>query len=325
MSSRVASILALAGALLALLAGCATPKPEAPRTPHKPYQLAPQHPGPGTRGRAGTTLRTAETIEGAQAEQVRVDASLIRFSVEQRSARVRARKGSEMTEETRGRWTGFLAEIDRFLRQPAGRTVPLDVIRARVALDAELDLDQEHYGLFPSALTAAVRARAMGLDLRLAQVRKLAQPARPEPTQLVWPIDPVVITSLFGMRTDPFEGNDRFHRGVDLRAKVGQLVQAAAPGVVAYAGRLGGHGLHVELLHDGGLVTRYSHLSLLLVEAGMQIPAAGPVGLAGNTGRSTGPHLHFEVIKDGEQIDPLTVLSEPVFRDYQAENIGDGN
>ncbi|MGI5863922.1 MAG: M23 family metallopeptidase [Myxococcales bacterium] len=320
---RAPSILALAGALLALLAGCATPKPEAPRTPYKPYQLAPQYPVHAQR--AEPTLRAPETIEGPPVEQVRIDASLIRFSLEQRSARARVPKGSEMSEETRSRWTGFLAEIDRFLRQPASRTVPLDVIRARVALDAELDLDREHYGLFPSSLTAAVRARAMGLDLRLSQVRKLAQPARPKPTMLSWPIDPVVITSLFGMRTDPFEGDDRFHRGVDLRAKVGQLIQAAAPGVVAFAGRLGGHGLHVEILHDGGLVTRYSHLSLLLVEAGMQVPAAGPVGLAGNTGRSTGPHLHFEVIKDGEHIDPLTVLSEPAFRRYETDNIGDGD
>ena len=318
--------LALAAALTALLGACAAPKAQAPAGRYQPYQVAPQRVARDDHEPRGHgALRTAETLETLCAAQIRIDGSLIRFTVEQRSGRARVKKSGPMTEESHRRWATFLTAVDRFLGQPARLTVPLDVIRARVALDAETDLDREHYEYFPASLTAAVRARAMGLDRRLSQVRHLATRAKPKPTRLVWPIDPVVITSLFGTRSDPFEHEERFHRGLDLRAPVGKLIQTAAPGVVTRAGRHGGHGLHVEVLHDDNLVTRYSHLSLILVEEGMGVPARGPLGLAGNTGRSTGPHLHFEVIRDGKPVDPLSELGEPAFRDFQSGNIGAGD
>jgi murein DD-endopeptidase MepM/ murein hydrolase activator NlpD len=96
-----------------------------------------------------------------------------------------------------------------------------------------------------------------------------------------------------------------------LKARTGQAVVAAAPGVVLRAGRSGGHGLLVEVLHAGGLRTCYSHLSAALVSPGIRVETGSALGLAGSTGRATGPHLHFEVWRGSEPVDPLAELPEP--------------
>ena len=95
--------------------------------------------------------------------------------------------------------------------------------------------------------------------------------------------------------------------------------------MVTQAGLWGGHGLHVTIAHGDGLVTTYSHLSTLLVTEGTKVPAHGPVGLAGSTGRSTGPHVHFEVWRDGQAVDPLAELPDPALQDLASPNaLGDG-
>jgi len=311
-----------AGLTVCLLAGCATTQVEQPRTPFRPYQLAPQAVAPPTRETKPSAARAATS---KKVEEVRLDAEVIRFAVEQRTHRSTLAKGSPFSEEVHEGWSALLGAIDLFLRQPADRTVPLDIVRARVALDAELEMDAEHYEALPAGLRASVRARAMALDQRLRLVRQLARPARKAPTKFSWPIEPVIVTSLFGMRTDPFEGTQRRHMGVDLKAQEGQLIQAAAEGIVSRAGRNRGHGLSVEVLHADGVLTRYSHLSVILVHEGMRVAAKGPVGLAGNTGRSTGPHLHFEVWRQGRSVDPLSELVDPAFAEYEAGNLGDGD
>jgi murein DD-endopeptidase MepM/ murein hydrolase activator NlpD len=107
------------------------------------------------------------------------------------------------------------------------------------------------------------------------------------------------------MRNHPTLGGRRVHAGVDLAAPAGSPVVAAADGVVAYANWLGSYGLLVTLRHASGFETRFAHLSRILVSPGQLVTRGQTLGLVGSTGRSTGPHLHYEVRQNGTAIDPL--------------------
>jgi murein DD-endopeptidase MepM/ murein hydrolase activator NlpD len=115
-------------------------------------------------------------------------------------------------------------------------------------------------------------------------------------------------TSGFGYRTDPFFGRPALHTGVDLRDDYGSPVRATAGGVVVSAGTSGGYGQMVEIDHGSGLATRYAHLSAISVTVGQEVAPGETVGRLGSTGRSTGPHLHYEVRVDGEPVDPTRFL-----------------
>ena len=112
------------------------------------------------------------------------------------------------------------------------------------------------------------------------------------------------VTSTFGYRVDPFLGRAALHSGLDLRAKTGTPARATAGGVVVTAGVSGGYGNLVEIDHGNGLSTRYGHLSAILVSEGQTVAANEIIGRVGTTGRSTGPHLHYEVRIDDEATDP---------------------
>ena len=112
------------------------------------------------------------------------------------------------------------------------------------------------------------------------------------------------ITSEFGVRSDPFLGIGAMHTGLDFRAEVGDPVRTTGPGRVISAGRQGGYGLCVDVDHGNGVVTRYGHLSGISVAVGDTVRAGDRIGLAGSTGRSTGPHLHYETRVAGEAVDP---------------------
>lgn len=115
------------------------------------------------------------------------------------------------------------------------------------------------------------------------------------------------ISSPFGERKDPFTGRERFHHGMDIAANAGTPVFSAAPGKVIFSGKKGGYGNMIEVLHDNGLVTRYGHNAENLVREGDIVSPSRPIARVGSTGRSTGPHLHFEVLKDGKALDPETL------------------
>jgi murein DD-endopeptidase MepM/ murein hydrolase activator NlpD len=112
------------------------------------------------------------------------------------------------------------------------------------------------------------------------------------------------VTSAYGWRSDPFTGHARFHRGVDLRATYGTEVPAASGGTVLCAGQRGTYGNLVVVRDDQGVETRYAHLSATLVREGDVIEPGTPIGRVGSSGRSAAPHLHFEVLVNGERIDP---------------------
>lgn len=115
-------------------------------------------------------------------------------------------------------------------------------------------------------------------------------------------------SSNFGNRKDPFTGGRAFHSGIDFAAPSGTIVTSAAAGVVTYVGTRSGYGMVVEVRHDSGLVTRYAHLSGYLAREGQAVNTGTPIAKVGSTGRSTGPHLHFEIRKADEAINPKAFL-----------------
>jgi len=118
----------------------------------------------------------------------------------------------------------------------------------------------------------------------------------------------VDMSSPFGVRTDPFNGRPAMHTGIDLRGDLGELVHATANGKVSIAGREGGYGNMVEIDHGNGFSTRYGHLSEIDVKVGQQVRIGQVVGRIGSTGRSTGPHLHYETRINSEPVDPQKFL-----------------
>tara|TARA_R110001583_G_scaffold67490_7_gene192905 strand:- start:13726 stop:14640 length:915 start_codon:yes stop_codon:yes gene_type:complete len=112
------------------------------------------------------------------------------------------------------------------------------------------------------------------------------------------------ISSAFGTRKDPFSGNLRSHRGVDIAGAVGMSLVATAAGIVTESGKHSGYGLMVEVQHENGLMTRYAHAIELTVKVGDVVSKGQQVAVMGNTGRSTGPHIHYEVLKNGRQVNP---------------------
>ena len=127
------------------------------------------------------------------------------------------------------------------------------------------------------------------------------------------PIDSGRITSYFGERKDPFNKSKRFHSGVDILAKIDTPVRAAESGKVIFVGEKGGLGKAIVIDHGNGLRTIYGHLNRYLTAAGMNIVRGEIIAGAGNTGRSTAPHLHFTVMQDGKNVDPLLFTYERVW------------
>ncbi|WP_312944817.1 M23 family metallopeptidase [Agrobacterium sp.] len=120
------------------------------------------------------------------------------------------------------------------------------------------------------------------------------------------------ITSRFGNRMDPFLGRPALHAGIDFQAETGANVRSTGAGTVTVAAHSGGYGNMVEVDHGQGITTRYGHMSAILVKVGDTIEAGDIVGRAGSTGRSTGPHVHYEVRRNDSPIDPMRFLSAGV-------------
>ena len=141
-------------------------------------------------------------------------------------------------------------------------------------------------------------ARMAALERGLARVPQVA-PARTD-----------MISSGFGYRSDPITGAAAMHKGLDFRGALGTPIRAAADGRVRFVGTNGGYGQTVEIDHGNGLMTRYAHMSRYAARAGQMVKAGDMIGAIGNTGRSTGPHLHFEVRLNDRAMNPRTFLEK---------------
>ncbi|HZZ61045.1 MAG TPA: peptidoglycan DD-metalloendopeptidase family protein [Roseiarcus sp.] len=200
-----------------------------------------------------------------------------------------------------------LAAIDRKASRASGRNAE---ILAKVGLDPEkiaapkppsmggpfipVDADPKA----PAFERAAARAAR---DVSFAENLSALMPSVP----LMKPLaGEASVSSPFGYRIDPFLGRPALHPGVDLLQPYGADIFATAAGRVTHAGPMGGYGDAVEIDHGHGLSTRYGHLSEILVAEGQRVALGDPIGRLGSTGRSTGPHLHYEVRVDGEPVDP---------------------
>jgi murein DD-endopeptidase MepM/ murein hydrolase activator NlpD len=183
----------------------------------------------------------------------------------------------------------FAAEVAQGGPEAAGTEYAPDVLGSLNRLDHEIDQS---------------RARLQALESLLLD-RKLSAQVTPAG----WPAQGGWVSSGFGLRTDPFNGRQAYHEGVDIASRLGSPVKAMGDGVVTHAGEKAGYGLLVELTHESGLITRYAHLTATLVKVGDKVTRDAEIATVGTSGRSTGPHLHFEVVKDGRPVNPGAYLN----------------
>jgi len=151
-----------------------------------------------------------------------------------------------------------------------------------------------------------VKSEELHILETLLAVKSIEQEIKPmgKPTENGW------ISSYFGLRKDPFSGYITRHKGLDIAAKKGDNIIATASGLVTWVGKKSGYGQLIEIKHSNNLVTRYGHCKETLVEIGQLIKQGDIIGKVGSSGRSTGPHVHYEVIKNGQKLNPLKYVRQ---------------
>jgi murein DD-endopeptidase MepM/ murein hydrolase activator NlpD len=175
--------------------------------------------------------------------------------------------------------------------------------------------------LFPAALTSpedtfgVLRDMLGALDSRLRSVRNVVdrREALAHATPSIWPAHGW-LTGYKGGRSDPFTGEAGYHQGIDISTDKGQPVYATADGTVASASYSGDYGNLIILQHGFGLSTRYGHLSAFTAQTGQKVRRGQVIGYVGSTGRSTGAHLHYEILANGQVLDPLQLLIQQTSR-----------
>jgi len=167
----------------------------------------------------------------------------------------------------------------------------------------------------PENTFGVLRDLLRGLESRLLYVRRDVerQEALAGATPSIWPAHGW-LTGTFGGRSDPFSGEPAFHQGLDISTDKGQPVYATADGRIESAAYTGEYGNFVVVQHGFGLTTRYGHLSAFAVKPGQSIRRGAVLGYVGATGRATGSHLHYEILANGQLINPLRLLTQPAAR-----------
>lgn len=213
--------------------------------------------------------------------------------------------------------------------QVNGQMIRLDALGKRLAQMANIDDREFNFDAAPPAggpedgaggiaaqipdLTGLLNDLEARVDLRDAQLaalenvlisRQLREQIHPEGR----PVRQGFISSYYGSRQDPFNGHGAFHKGIDFAAQDGADVVAVAAGIVTWSGERSGYGELVEVNHGNGYVTRYAHNRRNVVAVGQTVQRGDVLAQVGSTGRSTGPHVHFEVLRQGRQVDPLTFI-----------------
>lgn len=180
---------------------------------------------------------------------------------------------------------------------------------AGLPIDSDFGKDETDVGgpLIPLDSTTMFESKVKELDEALNALDQLKSEARRLP--LSNPAPGHAVTSPFGVRSDPLLGTAALHSGMDFRAPLGMPAKVTAAGVVVRAGWAGGYGRMIEVDHGQGFSTRYGHLSKISVVVGQKLKAGDIIGQTGSSGRSTGPHLHYEVRRNGEALDPLRFIA----------------
>ena len=228
---------------------------------------------------------TGELTAQIQSLEGTVDAIGVRASIEPSAARAM----TKLPAAVRQRATGGPVE-----------TTPLE--SASSVFSTSLASPEDTFG--------ALRDLLQGLESRLNFVRRdverRVQLANATPS--IWPTRGA-LTSFFGGRSDPLTGEPAYHSGIDISAEKGQPVYATADGIVQSAGYTGDYGNLIVLKHAFGLSTRYGHLSGYRVKTGDTVKRGDVIGYIGSTGRSTGSHLHYEILANGQLMNPLQLLT----------------
>jgi murein DD-endopeptidase MepM/ murein hydrolase activator NlpD len=240
-------------------------------------------------------------------------------------SRVLAEQKSEIV-EMRARVQDRVDAIARRLGQLDAHIIRIDALGKRLTTMANVDRRQFNFDDEPTVAPAAAGSGPtvteipdlssqllqleQRVDLRDTQLsalanvivgRKISDAVRPAGK----PVGEGAISSYFGERSDPFTGEEGFHKGLDFAGTAGEPVVAVAAGIVTWAGERSGYGTLIEINHGNGYITRYAHNESTLVAVGQSVTRGERIALMGSTGHSTGPHVHFEVLHNGTQIDPL--------------------
>lgn len=263
--------------------------------------------------------------------------------IEERMAGLR-KQHEEMVGRLAERTRVALTELERVVRDtgldpqrfqprrgaaPAAPAVPPPAPDAPVRLPGEMEgaeAAQGAGGPFIPESTSRTKGRAAGADSmlslpdlsakeegihsdieRLEGIRKIVASL-----PLTVPLPAYRVQSLFGVRSDPFRGRRAFHEGIDLSAPLMTLVRATAGGRVVSAAWNGAYGRMVEIDHGNGFSTRYAHLAKMLVSEGQIVTRRTPIGHLGSSGRSSGPHVHYEVLINGQQVNPARFMKVPL-------------
>lgn len=219
-----------------------------------------------------------------------VDRALQRFVSERVSLRAAPKASALHTHN----WDRVLDAIDQAVQQPPAARDLGAFVRARITLEVELDTDVRRGVLLPADLSRRMQRTLVGVDDSVSALRAANAPGTFAPAPrledgdfvLRAPLSPMVVSSPFGIRTDPLNNARRFHAGVDFDAPTGANVFASQSGLVVFAGLQGGYGRHVVIDHGEGVRTHYSHMSKIAVKVGMIVEEGQTVGFVGTTGRS---------------------------------------
>ncbi|MDF9842371.1 MULTISPECIES: peptidoglycan DD-metalloendopeptidase family protein [unclassified Paenibacillus] len=185
---------------------------------------------------------------------------------------------------------------------------PLGMVQeARDDYEEIRSLLDEMLASLSATITEAKEVRDAEAQLKASQA--LAEKARLAPA-VIWPTRSKVITSSFGYRSDPFKGISAYHSGIDIAGSIGDPIYAAMEGEVTASDQMGARGKYIIIKHANGLETWYMHLNSMSVSAGDKVTKGEQIGTLGNTGRSTGPHLHFQVIKQNKAVNPLGYVKQ---------------
>ena len=207
-----------------------------------------------------------------------------------------------------------LAFVEGLTRLADRRAALAEVAIRKLGLNPEMLLaSAEDHSAMGGPLLSLATGRDGSLDPRfqrlgasLSRMEALTRSLRGIPQVL--PASLEFISSGFGYRSDPFTGGGAFHAGLDFRGPIGAPIYAAAEGTVSFVGQRSGYGNCVEIDHGNGLLTRYAHMSAFRTTMGTRVAAGTVIGAIGNTGRSTGPHLHFEVRIHDQPVNPRPFL-----------------
>jgi len=192
------------------------------------------------------------------------------------------------------------------------------VVKTRAAGGAAVSTNKAISEIAAAALSSpedtfgVLRDLLHGLESRLRYVRRDVErrEALASATPSIWPARGW-LTGTFGGRSDPFTGEPAFHQGLDISTEKGQPVFATADGRVETASYTGDYGNLIVIKHGFGLATRYGHLSAFAKKPGSSVKRGDVIGYVGSTGRSTGAHVHYEILSNGQLINPLQLLTQP--------------